>query len=55
MMIFFGQSKEIEQDLVIAFNLRKLIFTEKIRQIDDICYILLIIIAPAAAKLFILW
>ena len=28
-MIFFGQSKEIEQDLVIAFNLRKLILTKK--------------------------
>jgi hypothetical protein len=28
MMIFFGQSKEIEQDLVIAFNLRKLILTD---------------------------
>ena len=43
MMIFFGQSKEIKQDLVIAFNLRKLILTEKMHQIDYICYVLLII------------
>ena len=33
MMTFFGQSKEIEQDLVIAFNLRKLILTERFLQI----------------------
>ena len=44
MMIFFGQSKEIEQDLVIAFNLRKLILTEKFPQIYYIWYIPLIII-----------
>ena len=44
MMTFFGQSKEIEQDLVIAFNLRKLILTEKFPQIFYIRYIPLIMI-----------
>ena len=40
MMIFFGQSKEIEQDLVIAFNLRKLILTEKIHNLLHlVCFI----------------